>query len=83
MFAGIDMLLNCPQFRQMVPESVVYDLDLDSLILYDYIEVPVSSILGITACPQIIVRWASSQFSRMDLQVWCTILFYFKTYIHL
>ncbi|KAL5473641.1 hypothetical protein EMCRGX_G028149 [Ephydatia muelleri] len=67
-FAGIEMLLDCPQFRQMVPESVIYYLDPDSLILYDYIEVPLSSILGITACPQIIVRWASSQFSRMDLQ---------------
>ena len=76
-FAGIEMLLDCPQFRQMVPESVIYYLDPDSLILYDYIEVPLSSILGITTCPQIIVRWASSQFSRMDLQVWCTKLFLF------
>ena len=58
----------------MVPELEIYYLDPDSLILYDYIEVPVSSVLGITACPQIIVRWASSQLSRMDLHVWCTML---------
>ena len=65
MFAGIEILLNHPQFRQMVPESEIYYLDPDSLILYNYIEVPVSSVFGITTSPQIIVHWASSQFSRM------------------
>ena len=47
-FAGIEILLDCPQFRQMVPESEIYYLDPDSLILYDYIEVPVSSVHDIT-----------------------------------
>ena len=36
MFAGIEIHLNCPQFRQMVPESEIYYLDPDSLSLYNF-----------------------------------------------
>ena len=55
----------------MVPTTTVTHLSSDSLILYDKISVPVSSIVGLAPPPCHIIRLVSSGsgFARMDLEV--------------
>ena len=55
----------------MVPTTTITHLSSDSLIMYDTISVPVSSIVGLAPPPCQIIRLVSSGsgFARMDLEV--------------
>eukprot|EP00731_Ephydatia_muelleri_P033322 Em0027g70a len=69
-FAEIEVLLDLKQFQIMVPTTTITHLSSDSLIMYDTISVPVSSIVGLAPPPCHIIRLVSSGsgFARMDLE---------------
>ena len=69
MFAEVDILLDLTQFRQMVSDTTATHMDTDALILYHSAVIAVRDILGFAEPPQIVIQWASPNFTKMTLQV--------------
>ena len=56
-YAQLEVLVNLVQFKYLVPDTAIVHLDRDTLILYENIVIPVSSISGCVTFPNSIIKW--------------------------
>eukprot|EP00731_Ephydatia_muelleri_P033316 Em0027g64a len=73
-YAQLEVLVNLVQFKYLVPDTAIVHLDRDTLILYENIVIPVSSISGCVTFPNSIIKWmppaSFSRFSHEELEMY-------------